>query len=150
MGKNKFNKKEVVSSYLIDGDGLVTIDFEYPYKVMVFVYNDGSVEKKIVNRYCFTEDDKFFFEKEYKALWDYMTVSSVLQESIKRCGLKKYSYEFDGEIMENAKLLVRDLKLHNIRFVYFKGEEYDFRIEYEMKESQFLHYAKFLNAENDN
>lgn len=79
-----------------------------------------------------------------------MTVSSVLQESIKRCGLKKYSYEFDGEIMENAKLLVRDLKLHNIRFVYFKGEEYDFRIEYEMKESQFLHYAKFLNAENDN
>lgn len=63
MGKNKFNKKEVVSSYLIDGDGLVTIDFEYPYKVMVFVYNDGSVEKKIVNRYCFTEDDKFFLKR---------------------------------------------------------------------------------------
>lgn len=117
---------------------------------MVLVYNDGSVEKKIVNRGCFTEDNKFFFEKEYKALWDYMTVSSVLREAIKRCRLKEYSYEFDSEIMENARLLVRDLKLHNIRFIYCEGEECDFRIDYGMKEVQFLHYAKILNAENEN
>lgn len=150
---NLFKKKrvpKVVSANLINGDGFVTSAFEYPYKIMLFIYDDGSVKKRVVEKSRFAESDKHFFDTREVFLWDYMTVSCVLTEAIKRCGIDEYSYEYDAEVMGYAKHIVRELRAHNIRFIYCKDEESDFRYYYKMKEVQFLHYAKFLNAENAN
>lgn len=145
-----FKKKrepKVVSTHLIDGDGFVTIGFEYPYKIMLFVYDDGSVKKGIVEKNRFAEGDKHFFDTKEVYLWDYMTVYCVLTEAIRRCDIDEYSYEYDAKVMGYAKHIVKELKAHNVRFMYCKGEESDFRHSYKMNEVQFLHYVKFLNAE---
>lgn len=139
---------KVVSSTVIDGDGFVTSNFKYPCKIMILVYDDGCVKKRILEKSNFSENDEHFFCDKEVLLWDYMCVSSVLTEAIKRCGIDEYSYNYDTEIMACARQIVCELRAHNVRFIYSDGEEVDFRHDYKMKEVQFLYYAKFLNAEN--
>lgn len=150
---NIFKRKrepKVVSCNVIDGNGFVTSNFKYPYKIMILVYDDGCVKKRILEKSNFSENDEHFFCDKEVFLWDYMLVSPVLTEAIKRCGIDEYSYDYDAEIMAYAKQIVRELRAHNVRFIYVDEEEIEFRHYYKMKEVQFLYYAKFLNAENIN
>ena len=150
---NLFRKKrepKIIGTHLIDGDGFVTINFKYPYKIILFIYSDGKVKKRFIEKWMFSESDSRLIDSEKTELWDYMTVTCVLKEAMKRCGISEYSYDYDKEIMDHARCIVRELKAHNVRFIYCEGEEYDFRCDYKMKEIQFLRYAKLLNAENGN
>ena len=147
--RKKGTRKFLVNSHIIDGNGFVTSSFEYPYKIIVFVYNDCSVEKRIVMKECFSEEDKHFYDKEPKRLFDYATVLCVLKEAIKRCGLKEYRYEYDSDIMNETREIVKGLRSHSIRLIHFEGDE-EYSIEYiGMNKVQYLHYVKLLNAEHE-
>lgn len=150
---NLFKKKrepKIIGTHIIDGDGFVTTDFKYPYKIILFVYADGRTKKRFIEKWMFSESDSHLVYSKETELWDYVTVTCVLEEAMKRCGITEYNYGYDEEIMNHAKCVVRELKAHHVSFRYCEGEEYDFRCEHKMKEVQFLRYAKFLNAENTN
>lgn len=147
--RNKGAKKVLVNSHIIDGNGFVTSSFEYPYKIIVFVYNDCSVEKRIVLKEYFSEEDKFFYDKEPKRLYDCATVLRVLKEAIRRCGLKEYRYEYDSDIMKEAREIVKGLRSHSVRFIHFEGDEEYSINEIGMNEVQYLYYVKLLNAEHE-